>query len=454
MMFRKTSVRTKLTLWNAGGVLVILTVLSLGIYLFMHNSLADTAKNKLDGAFNTVESVLRNSGGDIMDLYHLGPDILFAVRKNGRTVYQTKAWEEAAWTGDLDWEGYHPYGTVSERIRKYRLKKGDVKEYDYQILYAYDISDAFDSMGSLLVILLGALPFAILLSVLGGYFLAGRALNPITTITRKARQISADNLDERLAVDNPHDEFGQLAETFNRMLARLDSSFESLRRFTADASHELRTPLTSIRSVGEVALSGSLDDNSCKETIGSMLEDTEKLSHLVDSLLDMSRSDSISENSISAPVDIGSLLSEVVEELRVLAEEKSMTLTLGEVPRVNVSGDRAALRRAFSNVIHNALRYTQEKGRINVSVQVNTERGTASIDIDDDGPGIPEDERDKVFDRFYRVDKSRSRKIGGAGLGLSIARGAVESDGGTIKFCDKSEPGSRCRITLPIDISE
>jgi heavy metal sensor kinase len=295
--------------------------------------------------------------------------------------------------------------------------------------------------------LIVGIPAALLLALLGGYFLAGRALSPIQTITRKAQDITAENLSERLPVKNPHDEIGHLATVFNDTLSRLEYSFEQLVRFTADASHELRTPLTSLRSVGEVALKQSLDKISCQEAIGSMLEETERLTHLVDNLLILARGDAEKVKLTPSSVDMSKIVEEIVEELRILADEKNQRLSESIEKDIEVEVDKETIRLAVSNILHNAIRYTQEGGEVEVHM-TKTERNGVIIDIIDNGPGIPEAERAKVFERFYRVDKARSRAEGGAGLGLAIARWAVEVNGGAIDFHDNDGPGTLCRIIL------
>jgi len=296
--------------------------------------------------------------------------------------------------------------------------------------------------------LLAGFPCALVLAVAGGYLLAARALSPVAAVTRKAREITAERLGERLPVRNPNDEIGRLAMVFNQTLARLESSFEQLRRFTADASHELRTPLTSIRSVGEVALRGPMEREACREAIGSMLEETDRLTRLLENLLTLARGESGRAQLSRRPAELTSLVGEVVEELRILAEEKDQTLLLDAPAPISVVVDVASLRQAVTNVLHNAIRYTPAGGHLEVGVALRG--GQAAIEIIDDGPGIPAADRSKVFERFYRVDEARSRADGGAGLGLSIARWAVEANAGHIEFCDREDPGSCCRITLPL----
>lgn len=449
MIFRNLSIRLRLILWNAFVVLLILSVIFLGIYFFMQNRLDTMVQSKVDIGYKTIEDVIRNSGGDICDLYHLGQGIMFLITKEGKPVYQTEAWTIAPWTAKISAEQMDPYKTwQEEENRFFRLKKGSVPEYNFEIIYAFDASDTTESIKSLVLILIAGIPVALLLAILGGYFLAGRALSPVKAITRKAQDITAESLSERLPVKNPRDEIGHLAGVFNDTLSRLEGSFEQLRRFTADASHELRTPLTSIRSVGEVALKKSMDENSCQEAIGSMLEETDRLTHLVDNLLILARGDAGKTKLAPCPVNLSALVGEVVDELRVLAEEKNQKLSTSIEQEIEAKVDKETIRHAVSNILHNAILYTQDGGEVEVQT-AKTENGEAVIDIIDNGPGIPESERTKVFERFYRVDKARSRAEGGAGLGLAIARWAVEVNRGAIAFRDNNGPGTCCRIILP-----
>ena len=449
MIFQNLSIRLRLILWNTFVVFLILSVVFLGIYFYMKNRLDSLMQSKVDIGYKTIEDVIRNSGGDICDLYHLGQGIMFQVTKEGKPIYQTEAWTDAPWTASLSEEKINPYGAwQTDDTRLFKLKKGSVPEYKFEILYAFDASNSTESIKSLALILIAGIPVALLLAILGGYFLAGRALSPVKIITRKAQDITAESLSERLPVKNPHDEIGHLAAVFNDTLGRLESSFEQLRRFTADASHELRTPLTSIRSVGEVALKKSMGINSYQEAIGSMLEETERLTHLVDNLLILARGDAGKAKLFPSPVDMNMLVNEVVDELRILTEEKNQTLSTLIEKKVEANVDKETIRLAVSNILHNAILYTQKEGKVEVHTS-KTEDGEAIIDIIDNGPGIPEAERIKVFERFYRVDKARSRAEGGAGLGLAIARWAVEVNGGAIAFRNNNEPGTHCRIILP-----
>jgi signal transduction histidine kinase len=254
-----------------------------------------------------------------------------------------------------------------------------------------------------------------------------------------------------LPAPNPHDEFGRLAAVFNGALGRLHNSFEQLRRFTSDASHELRTPLTAIRSVGEVALQNKLDAAGYRDVVGSMLEEVDRLSRLVDSLLALTRAESGRVNLKKEKVDLGALAKSVGDYLRVLSEEKEQTLSIDGKDAV-VRGDADILRQAVINLLDNAIKYTPEKGSINVLTR-RTDR-EAILEVSDTGPGIAETHREKIFERFYRIDEGRDRDSGGVGLGLALTRWAVNVNGGRIELESGKTQGSLFRIVLPLDGKE
>jgi len=304
------------------------------------------------------------------------------------------------------------------------------------------------SFREMLFVMLLGVPMALAVAGLGGYALARRALKPLDTMARRAEQITADRLDDRLPVDNPDDELGHLARVFNDTLTRLGSSFEQLRRFTADASHELRTPLTAIRSVGEVGLQKEGAASYYVDIIGSMLEEVSRLTRLVDSLLTISRADGGHVPINRSDIRLVDLVKEAAGLLEVLAEEKNQTLAVEGDPELVISADRLILRQAFVNLIDNAVKYSPL--RATVRVLVASVGGEAIVDVKDDGPGIAPEHQARVFDRFYRVDKSRSREAGGAGLGLAIVKWAVEANGGRIELISREDQGSTFRIRLPL----
>jgi heavy metal sensor kinase len=294
------------------------------------------------------------------------------------------------------------------------------------------------------------LPITVLLIGLTGYVVAGRALRPVDLMARHAAKISAERLDDRLAISNPDDELGHLGQAFNLTLSRLEESFDQLRRFTADASHELRTPLTAIRSVGEVALQKAGSVPYYRDIIGSMLEEVNRLTRLVDSLLTISRADAGQIELHQTTVNALELVQEAAALLESLAEEKQQTVVVEGSPILDVWADRLILRQAVINLLDNAVKYSPVGGRIHVDVSIDNH--IVLIAFQDSGPGIPIEHRDKVFERFYRVDKARTRAEGGTGLGLSIVKWAVSVNGGSIDF--DSEPEHGCTFTMRLPESK
>jgi heavy metal sensor kinase len=297
------------------------------------------------------------------------------------------------------------------------------------------------------VVLGFGLPLGVALSAIGGYLIANRSLSPVGLMAARAQQITAESLGGRLPVPNPHDELGQLATVFNATLARLENSFAELRRFTADASHELRTPLTALRAVGEGALrSEASDTKSLREALASMLEEARRLSDLIDALLLLARADTGGVSPSLHQVELAGLLSEVRETLLVLAEEKNQKIEI-VAEQLTVPADRELLRLALLNLVHNAIRYSAPGSMIRL--QDRRRNAGASVEVIDQGPGIAPEHQHKVFERFYRIDKARSRASGGAGLGLAIARWAIERQGGQIELESEPGRGSLFRIVIP-----
>jgi heavy metal sensor kinase len=291
-------------------------------------------------------------------------------------------------------------------------------------------------------------PLAGALAAIGGYLVATRSLAPLDAMARQARRITSESLSKRLPNLNPNDELGRLATVFNETLTRLEASFAELQRFTADASHELRSPLTALRAVGEVALRDGNDPAMLRETIGSMLEEAERLTDLVDALLTLARMDMTKADAARENVNIGALLEEIRDQFEVLASEKGQMLTVTSDHNIVISADRTLLRLALVNLVHNAIKHGPSNSKI--SLAVARRQGGIDISVSDSGQGIAAEYHEKIFEPFFRVDKARSRSGGGGvGLGLAIARRAVQRNGGQIIVESESNRGSVFRIELP-----
>lgn len=308
----------------------------------------------------------------------------------------------------------------------------------------------FQLLGLLAVIL----PVALIAAGFAGYRLACKALDPLEQMARTTERITAHRLNERIPIKNPGDELGHMALVLNGLLERLEESFEKLQHFTSDVSHELRTPLAAMRSVGEVGLQDEHDAEKYRDIIGSMLEEVGKLTAMVDTLLTIAHADSGAIQLQQSTFPLRDLVEEAVAVVSVLAEDKEQTLSVTGDRGVLVRGDRSFLRMALVNLLDNAVKYSPSGSTIRVFFHpASANPGPpefVELAIEDEGPGIPEAAQQRVFDRFYRLDEARTRDSGGFGLGLPIAKWAVEAHGGNIDVKPASRTGAIFCIKLPI----
>lgn len=305
-----------------------------------------------------------------------------------------------------------------------------------------------EELSEVLVVLALGLPLVVALAGVGGYLLARRALAPIDHLASEARRITAERLHERLKVPNDRDEIGRLTGVINQTIARLESSFDQLRRFTADSSHELRTPLAVVRGIGEAAVAERRTPAEYEEAIGSMLEEIDRMSSLVDTLLRLSHGDAGTIRVSREPVDLDQLARDVAGSLGILAEERNQKVIVDATTRVTVRADRLVLREAVTNVLDNAIKYGPDGSTVTMRVERVGDEGLLAIT--DEGPGVAAEHRDRIFNRFFRIDEARSRERGGAGLGLAIAKWAVEINGGRITVHEPRDGGSEFRLSLPL----
>jgi heavy metal sensor kinase len=292
------------------------------------------------------------------------------------------------------------------------------------------------------------MPFVVSLAVAGGYWLMRRSLQPVDEITKRAEGITSTNLSERLPVIRSGDELERLSMSLNRMIERLDNAFEHINRFSADASHELRTPLTILQLELESIAQNYRRDASLGDQIGSALEETNRMSRIVESLLTISRLDAGEVKMDKLRLDLGELAASTANEMKLLAEEKLISLSVDADRGVHVVGDRVRLQQVVVNLIDNSIKYTQVGGAI--KVRIVREENTAIIEVSDNGLGIPAHALPHVFERFYRADKARSRATGGAGLGLSIVKAICAAHNGEIKVSSQEGHGSSFRVELPL----
>ena len=448
--------RTRLTLWYVAILSGVLALYAGSSLLFLRVSLRRELDRNLREEFERVEDLLTAApDGSIRMGGHGGEGELEAVVEvwstDGKLLYRSEG------LGGQALGGPPMAGPIESAFSSVALHDGtplrvlsrphEVMGRSVLVRVALSEDSVHGEWRRLALGLLFGLPVALAIAGLSGHWLARRALAPLDRMARHAERLTADNLDERLPVENPDDELGHLARVFNLSLGKIEESFAQLRRFTADVSHELRTPLTAIRSVGEVGLGDHPSEQGYREIIGSILEEADRLTVLVDTLLSLSRADAGEVPLHREEVDLLALARDVTGHLGVLAEEKAQSLAAEGSAPVVVAADRLVLRQALVNVVDNAIKYSPPDSRVRVVVTADAAIGR--IDVIDEGPGIPTAQRERIFERFYRIDKGRSREQGGAGLGLSLARWAVTAHGGRIEVESKEGEGSTFRISLP-----
>jgi len=295
-------------------------------------------------------------------------------------------------------------------------------------------------------VLLGAVMALLTLAgSLLGYLIAGRALRPVRVIAATARDISERDLHRRLDMTLPPDELGELGETFNQMLGRLDAAFTSLQRFTADAAHELRAPLAIMRSEVEVTLAQDRDTPEYRESLQSLAVEIERLARLADQLLVLARADAGELHPQLDPLDVADFLEEVVARWRPLAATRGLGLETHLPDSGRVRGDADLLRRVLDNLLDNAVKHSPTGGAIGVSASLSG--GEWRVAVSDQGPGISPELRARLFERFARGDPARTRESGGAGLGLALAAAIITAHGGSLTVEDG--PGARFLLRLP-----
>lgn len=444
------SVRSRLTLWHVLVMGLLLAIFSLSIYVFVRESLFSQLDSRLQENVNLISQTVRTNLDELIEIERHTWVIAFRVTEGDWPLYLSGAWVaynlDAA--GKPSNTGRWIHSTRQHGIFHLQQAKVKLGAREFIITTAEQGEQIHRSLYRLGVALLMGYPLILLLSLVGGYFLAGRALNPLQDITARARSINAENLSARLTIANSHDELGQLSSVLNDAFSRLEESFNRLRRFSQDVAHELRTPLAVIRSVGEVGLQEQRTANAYRDVIGSMLEELDRLERLVGDLLTLAHAESGRFSADLNSEDIAALCTDVVECLRVLAEDKNQSIALQTGVSLHAMVDRYTLRLALINLLANAIRFTPNNGHIALSVEPHA-TDEIIIEIRDNGPGIDKIHHAHLFERFYRVDSSRAQASGGTGLGLAIARWAVEANKGQISVDSELGKGSCFRIILP-----
>jgi heavy metal sensor kinase len=452
--WRSHSVRVQLTLWYVAAMTLVLAVYAGAILAYVSQSASQLLTQQLRSDFQwatvmveqTPEGGITWNGEEAIEehpwLQVWGADgkLLF---RNGVALGQPDVGNDLLNLPDDAVVSVPTGDGVPLRVLS---RRGEIAGSPVVIQVGRSEQTMREQIRTVALILLLGLPVAVATAGLGGYMLARRALAPIERMTERAETLTAERLSDRLPVSNPDNEMGRLATVFNATLARLEESFEQMRRFTADVSHELRTPLTAMRSVGEVGLRGRRDEANYRAIIGSMLEEVDRLAGLVDRLLTLSRAETGGAARSIEAIALKDLAESVVGDLAVLAEEKSQQVVIEAHGSPRALGDRLMVRQALINLVDNAIKFAPAGTAI--VIRVVESAGDATVEVIDRGPGIAAAAREHIFDRFFRASSAPADVVG-TGLGLSIAKSAVETSGGALTLEQTDEHGSTFRIRLP-----
>jgi heavy metal sensor kinase len=474
MWSKYKSVHYRLTFWYTLVLIIIILAFSALVYFSLRHTLIknlDTSiQSEAEWTANLIDLLgdesddleefvedLRDSLEDLITEYSTGKWKNIQVwRSAGEVIYKSKHLDhifsasENALERALDEK--HTIETIIDpiegSIRLVTMPAEGYKDEIYIVQVGVSFREIQQLLRQLLLILISSGIIALIASVLGGWFLARKSLKPVDEITKTAQRIGAENLSQRLEVPSTDDELSRLASTLNKMMDRLELSFRQIRQFTSDASHELRTPLTAIRGQTEVALRRDRNAEEYRQVLKSNLEEVEWMSRIVENLLTLSRNDAGEFQLDIQPIYLAELLRNFFGECKSLAETKGIEVFLDKLQDIIIPGDETWLRQMLLNIIDNAVKYTPNEGQIRLSLELDG--SFAKIQIKDSGIGISQEDLPRIFDRFFRVDKARSREMCGSGLGLSIVQWIVKAHQGRIEVASKPGEGSCFMIWLPV----
>lgn len=444
------SIRWRMTLSYSVSISLIYAIFACCVFLTFRYGCIAESRVRLDNELALVTRAISAAPNRLPAVVADFPASDFYVLADQQVLYVSPGWAATgiAATEAVDASEYAFRASPTGRhyaVRQIELRLG---HQTVEVGIAQDAQQTFENVRRLLLVLLMSVPCILVASLVGGYFLAGYFLRPIGEMARKAKEITADDLSLRLPLGTVDDELSRLSRVFNETFGRLEESFGRLNRFTADASHELRTPLAVIRTLGENALRGPGNAARYEEAMGSILEEIDRMSRLLSGLLTLTRAKSERPALNFDDVSLDEITIDVVNCLRVLAEEKEQTLVFAGQADLTVRLDAPTFKQALINLLANAIQYTPAGGEISVRV-IRSGKKRALVEVDDNGPGIAPEHRQHIFERFYRIDRDPSEIASGSGLGLAIARWAIGLNGGTVEFEAKQVAGSVFRIALP-----
>jgi heavy metal sensor kinase len=460
---KKLSIGLRLTLWYLVIFLFAEVIFGLGMWLILRQNLFDIADTALEGQAADLQRFLEvrkdlsaaQLQAEISEDRRIerSEDYLQITESSGNSIYRSRFFEEHPLPphslDELDRPLYENRKLGHERFRLLS-EQMEVSGRVYIVRIGHSMHEELETLDAFRGYMLWFAPILLLAASAGGYWLSRRALAPVDALTRTARTISGHNLSSRLEQLNTGDELQRLSDTLNEMLGRIESAFLRITEFTADASHELRTPIALIHTEAELALRRSRDESEYQEALRHILAEADRTAKLTEELLALARADSGREALNIRPTDLLPALHESASKWNQVASLHNLQFEQHlDAQRLPVMGDENALRRAIDILLDNAFKYTPAPGKVTLAAEENG--GHVIVTVEDTGIGIAPEDQARVFERFYRVDKARSRELGGTGLGLAIAQWIVHLHQGSITV--KSELGKGCVLEVVIPTS-
>ncbi len=479
MKFKFTSIRSRLTLWYfliLGGIILVADIV---LYESFRGGLIDSIDNSLYMLAEEVEHTIlkvspttwRKEIKTVRDEFLTHRFFIQVIEMPGKIkgteikrVIPSGVLTGSVYPQDLKdilfSVGSHPlyldadYKSLSvQPIRVIFFPVVKTGEVSYIIQVGTSLKKTQQSLDRLIMILLVSGPFMLILSSIGGYLILTRAFNPVQAVVQAARKISTEDLSHRIDTKGKEDEIGELIETFNRMIGRLEQSVGRIKEFSSDVSHELRTPLTVMRGEIEVALRKKRSGEEYKNALNSVYEEVEKLETIIDNLLFLSHIDLQEKFVDLEETPLFEVLLDEMEKMKFLAQQKNIEFFIKKIEPLYIKGDAQLLERLILNLIDNAIKYTPNGGKIEFSLEKDEGKERYLLIIADNGIGIPAKSLPRVFERFYRVDKSRSHRTTGnsSGLGLAIAQRIAAIHNAEITIKSEIKRGTQVTVSFPID---
>jgi heavy metal sensor kinase len=452
------SIGARLTAWYSLMLALSLALFGAAAYFAMDHSIRATVDSELEHRLQAVRDIIKDDTpqglpavqdefSELLDSEGAGARLRVSYQ-NGAVIYSSPAMETAIRPRRAQ-KSARPFNArVNDEWFRFLRETVEVRRTAYDVEVGASTRQFSRSLERFRDLLYALAPLFLALAAFGGHWLSRRALAPVDQITQAARSIGAQDLSRRLMVPRASDELQRLATTLNEMLARIETAFQRITQFTADASHELRTPVSVMRTNAEITLRKPRSEAEYREALSRILDESEKVSRMIEQLLLLARADSASGLPMTRN-DLAVAFGNACAEARVLAEAKHLNFRESLPPDpLWVQGDAGSLERLFMILLDNAVKYTASGGEIDV--RLGADDGFAVADIRDTGTGIAPEDLVRVFDRFYRADRARSRQSGGTGLGLAIGRWIAEAHRGEIRVESALGHGSTFEVRIPL----